>query len=825
MAGEPLAHLQQGLFDELFEAVPDCLAVVDRGLRFVRVNSATSLKLGRPIRGFAGKTIEDVLGDSAHGIEPLVLRALAGETVRDVEVQDEACAVGYTVSLVPLQPSKAEPPAGVLMIISHRPETGRERFTREQLEMILAGTRVGIFDWHSSSDEVRWSEGMGPLFGRDAGWAPPGYAAYQAVLHPSDRETLHADVRRAMDEGTGFDREFRAIWPDGSTHWLHSRVEAIPGDDGSTVLLGIVTDIDRRKRREQAETLLSTIGRDLGSALGLEQTLDQLAQTLARSFGGWCETLTLDESREVAMRCVAHCDPSLTPVAQRVQELTWSGESVPRRLEVLRGGETYHRRDIDEERLRAFAVDDEHEELLLELAPREALTVPMIARGRLLGALSLYSGPPEPNFDPELVELAEEIGRRAAVAVDNARLLEAEQTANRALRHLQAVSDATLDNLELDDLLDELMRRVTQLTVAEFGVVLLTDYEQGDLVLRTVSGLSGLTVGEFRMGFGEGIAGAVFEMGEPLYIEDLAESRYSSRIGEQVGQAVRSVLAVPLLAHDTIVGVLQVGTISATRPFSDPDIELLRLVAERAGRGIVNASLYERARETADLLQASLLPASLPEIPGFEVAAMYRPGQELTEVGGDWYDVFVLPDGRYAAAIGDVVGRGVSAAAIMGQLRAATRAYALEHGDPATVLTLVDALVEDLVAVPFATVILLVLDPQTGSVDIASAGHPPPVLRSSGLLEVDGGPALGAPAEGRPPSTRVALAPGETMLIYTDGMVERRSELLQDRLERLAAEVASGPVPPAELLEHLETVMLGADSRDDAAAVALSRVA
>jgi PAS domain S-box-containing protein len=199
--------------------------------------------------------------------------------------------------------------------------------------------------------------------------------------------------------------------------------------------------------------------------------------------------------------------------------------------------------------------------------------------------------------------------------------------------------------------------------------------------------------------------------------------------------------------------------------------------------------VYEREHTIAETLQRSLLPERLPRIEGLEIAARYLPAGHGAAVGGDWYDALERADGRVALVVGDVVGHGLRAAAIMGQLRNAFRAYGLTEASPAEVMARVNRLVISGEEEAMATVLYLVLDRETGDVSFASAGHPPPlVLSSEGAEFLEGGRAVpvGAAEPGVFREATAVLPPGASLLLYTDGLVERRDTPLEQRLGELA---------------------------------------
>jgi PAS domain S-box-containing protein len=205
--------------------------------------------------------------------------------------------------------------------------------------------------------------------------------------------------------------------------------------------------------------------------------------------------------------------------------------------------------------------------------------------------------------------------------------------------------------------------------------------------------------------------------------------------------------------------------------------------------------VYEREHTIAETLQRSLLPERLPRIEGLEIAARYLPAGHGSAVGGDWYDALERPDGRVALVVGDVVGHGLRAAAIMGQLRNAFRAYGLTESSPAEVMARVNRLVISGEEEAMATVLYLVLDRETGDVTFASAGHPPPlVLSSDGARFLEGGRSVpvGAAEPGVFREATAVLPPGASLLLYTDGLVERRDTPLEDRMTELADTAGRG---------------------------------
>jgi PAS domain S-box-containing protein len=269
----------------------------------------------------------------------------------------------------------------------------------------------------------------------------------------------------------------------------------------------------------------------------------------------------------------------------------------------------------------------------------------------------------------------------------------------------------------------------------------------------------------------------------------------------------------------------------APRRFPPDERAFLVACAHQAGSALERARLHHATREVALSLQRSLLTGPLPRDPRFELATDYRPAFEQLEVGGDWYDAFLLPGGNVGVVVGDVVGRGLGAASAMGQLRSAVRALAGARFAPAELLGHLDTYVEHVPAARFATLAYADVSPSDGRVVLAAAGHLPPVLVAPGaepelFMEGRSGP-LGVAEPGQErPQGRLTLARDATLLIVTDGLVERRGEPIDAGLERLLGAVRAGPRTSARaLVATLPEQLLEAGSvGDDVCLLAFRRL-
>jgi anti-sigma regulatory factor (Ser/Thr protein kinase)/putative methionine-R-sulfoxide reductase with GAF domain len=390
------------------------------------------------------------------------------------------------------------------------------------------------------------------------------------------------------------------------------------------------------------------------------------------------------------------------------------------------------------------------------------------------------------------------------------------------VRSLAQLSDPTLSELGLEEFLDELLVRVRDVLHVDTVAILLYDRESEQLVARAAKGIEEEVERGVQIPIGQGFAGRIADERVAIFIADVDHADILNPILREKG--IRSLLGLPLIVEGDLIGVLHVGSLSP-RQFGARDLAVLQVAAARAAPGIERARLvsaFEHEHRVAMVLQRSLLPRRLAEFAGVSAAARYLPATD--EVGGDWYDIFELPRGCVGVAIGDVVGHGVRAAALMGQLRTALHAYALEGHPPARTLELVDRFVQAMPDSAMATAAYAVLDTDTGRLTVASAGHLPPlVVKRDGvsLVDVSPAPPLGAVPYGACTQVEVSLAPGEILMLYTDGLVERRGVPLSESIDLLREVVAAADSAEEICRLAFDELIPESGPRDDVAIIAL----
>jgi phosphoserine phosphatase RsbU/P len=390
---------------------------------------------------------------------------------------------------------------------------------------------------------------------------------------------------------------------------------------------------------------------------------------------------------------------------------------------------------------------------------------------------------------------------------------------SRKLENIQAITDEAFVHMNVEEFLDHLLERVREVLAVDTAVVLLVDRWGRFLVATAAKGLEEEVSQGAHVPMGQGFAGRVAAERRPIYIDDVPSANVFNPLLVQRG--LRSLLGVPLAAGGTLLGVLHVGTL-APRRFTPDETEFLQLAASRAALAV--QSLLSRAERAGAMeLQRSLVPEELPAVPGLELAARYRPGK--ASVGGDWYDVFPLPSGEVGIVMGDVAGHGLAAAVVMGRMRSALRAYALETTDPADVLRKLDSKMRHFEPDATATVIYSTRDPAMDVVRLSSAGHWPPVLALPGCparpVEMPNDVLIGSGGEFPRTTTSIHLPPGALLCLYTDGLIERRDSSIHDGIVRLCDAVYAGP--PEAVSAAVMAALVGREPPEDDIALLLMR--
>ncbi|MEV4148653.1 GAF domain-containing SpoIIE family protein phosphatase [Amycolatopsis sp. NPDC049691] len=396
--------------------------------------------------------------------------------------------------------------------------------------------------------------------------------------------------------------------------------------------------------------------------------------------------------------------------------------------------------------------------------------------------------------------------------------------AHDRLQQLEKILGVPAEHLGLAELLAETLQRLREVLEVDTATVLRYQPSGRQLVAFAAAGIEEEVHQGVRVPVGSGFAGRVALERQPVVLDLVDETTVVNSLLWERG--LHSMLGVPMVAGTELVGVLHVGSVTP-REFTEAEVATMQLLADRLAMAIQVEALEEN-RSATMALQRSLLPSSLPEVPGLAFGARYVPGAE-TGLGGDWYDLFVLPGDRLGIVMGDVSGHGLEAAVIMGRLRSALRAYALDCESPDEVLAKLDRKANHFEHGAMATVAYGIVGPGRENIALSLAGHLPPAFAVPGepgrLVEVPPDPPIGLTiGSPRRRTTVVDLPPESVLAFYTDGLVERRDRPVDAGMRQLAEALRAGD--PERVCAQLMATMIGnRAAQDDVALLAVQRKA
>ena len=434
------------------------------------------------------------------------------------------------------------------------------------------------------------------------------------------------------------------------------------------------------------------------------------------------------------------------------------------------------------------------------------------------------------------------IGLFALVAVLTAlapaRLRDIERKAEKADEHLMLLADASALLGEAFEH-ETSLKHVAHLTVPRFADWCAAELVEDDatrvVALAHADSAKGSVLEELYRSYPRapgvpGDARQVVRNRQPELVNEISNSA-----GEATAQdpqhlsllgalGTRTILRVPIRHNEEIDGVLAFGRGYSRPRFDSADQMFAEDLGRRCGVAVALGRAYTHQRAIAESLQRNLLPQRLPELPAVAVSARYLPSEG--DIGGDWYDVIPLPDGQIALAMGDVAGRGVDAAALMGQLRTALQVLALEGYPPSVILQRLDTLLHQLPLTQMVTLIYMVVSTESMRIRFTNAGHPPPLVvapdRTTRYLVEGGTVPLGVRMPFIPAEAEVPIPAKSTVVLYSDGLVERRGVGLEHGLAALEGVVRRGPIDPEAVCTRLvQELAAGRSMHDDVALLAL----
>ncbi|MEU6988945.1 SpoIIE family protein phosphatase [Streptomyces sp. NPDC046324] len=626
--------------------------------------------------------------------------------------------------------------------------------------------RIGYFDWDLTSGIVTADAGLRAIIGESSDDPFPGtMEALTARLAPEDSYALWTMARRAAESGAQVARRIRLKGPDGGLHLLE--VSARAAGDRPGRLKGSLVD--------------------LGTGLVGSDATDRLPRAI----------IAIDRLGRITY--VNH----LTEALLGRPRSSLAGRGIWDALPWL-GNPAY------EENLRAALLSDEPVHFLAHTADGEWLSVSLYPGHDGVTVVLLPES--DPAYQPESVAQPDTgLGSPA----DRASALY--RPVALAIALTEAVTARQVSAVVTDELLPAFGGR-------QLAIYLLSDRH---LYLAWETGFPAGFLEPFDgVGLDARLPGVeALTTGRPLFFESIEQM--SLAYPDVPLDALTGARAfLPLIASGRPVGSCILG-FDRPRGFSPEERTVLTALAGLIAQALERARRYDSESALARGLQDALLPTRLPVLDHVDTVARYLPGTKGMDVGGDWYDVIEIGRGLLALVVGDVQGHGVAAAATMGQLRSAVRAFALADQSPEDVLKGTNRLLIDLDPGQFASCCYAVLDPATGVVKAVRAGHPQPLLRrpdgTTEVLELAGGLVLGIDTEATYPVTELHLEPGAVLALYTDGLVERPGRDIDEGVEWLRRTFAvTGAIPLTETADRLIRDARQATDRPDDIAVLLA---
>jgi PAS domain S-box-containing protein len=671
-----------------------------------------------------------------------------------------------------------------------------------RLRLALEAAQMGTWQWDLPSGRVTWDEQLEAMYGLAPGTFDGRFETYQALLHADDRER----VARAVNDGIQNDKpwhfDHRVTWPDGTVHWLEGRGEPWHDDTGTVVgASGVTINVDERHARLDADRRGSETIRSIAeitAVLAAASTADEVADVIvtraAATLGARSGYFAIvdEQTRELVLRGLS----GYTQLPDGVERI---GLDAPMPVTYALNDNKPIFCESPEERERRFP------DFLAERRSDAFVCVPLTA-GPMRAAVS-FGFAHARVFDAGDRSFVRAVTDACEQALRRANAFESEQAAQERLQTLLVSSEA-LGKLDDPNLVVE---TVASLAATRLGVWAAVTrvmpngrFERGFVTHRDPALEPLLREVLDRLDDAGTSVGQVLKTGEPVVYDGFTDTA-AGLLGrnDELRANLRRVgysccMMVPIAIAGRRLAALLIGY-DRPGPLRDADIELAIDLGRRGGSALERAALWQASQEryeaehrTVEVLQRTIVPDRLPDLAGIELAAAYRPAEVDVDVGGDWYDAFATDDGSLMLVVGDVAGHGIEAASLMGRVRNALRAYALEDTDPASVLARVHRLLRSQEGTAMVTAFVARIAPDGRSMTWSRAGHPPPALfdvdRNMVWLDNVNGAPLGTMVRSYA-TARVDLSPSSLLVCYTDGLVERRDRILDEGLNWLAERV------------------------------------
>ncbi len=729
--------------------------------------------------------------------------------------------------------------------IQQKQELQPQAIDAQRLRLALDAGRMGTWVWDTTTGRVEWDERLQMLFGLEPGTFDGTFAMYESMLHPDDRERVLNTVQDGMARNTGWRFDHRCVWPNGEVHWIEGRGEPIYDASGAVVgASGVSINVDARHALSEAQTRaleaseLSSLAMqrlaDITTALAGAATVDEVGTVIvdkavnalhARS--GYFAMVD-ETTSDLVMRAQSGYPEWIVREYGRVS----LDQPVPA-AEVINSGVPIFIESPQDRARRFPQYSDDPAHAAFVVAP-----LPPIDEARAV----LAFGFAEPRtFSAEDRAYMGAVMDACAQALQRATAYEAERSSRGRLRTLLVTSEKLAGFDDPERIVETIAEQATAIGTWATIVRILPDGRlERSVVVHRDPALTPLVRDVLARIGDQGTSSLkqVLATGEPIAFDHLGD-QVSKLLGEtdelrdtlaKIGY--ESALLVPISIAGRNLAVLTIANARA-EGLRAADIELALDLGRRGASALERAQLWQASKDRleaehriVELLQRTIVPDRLPDVPNVQLGAAYRPAEVDMDVGGDWYDAFLVRDDSLVLVVGDVAGHGIEAASLMGRVRNALRAYANEDADPASILTRLDRLLRTQDATQMVTAFVARFHPDGRTMSWSRAGHPPALLvtddGSARFLEDVNEAPLGTLAR----EYRTAyeqLAPGSLLVSYTDGLIERRDRVLDDGLEWFKQRVCEYGADPLEVLcdKLVDDPFVGHPAPDDMCVLAL----
>ena len=685
--------------------------------------------------------------------------------------------------------------------------------------------------------ELAWTasrSGDGEFFNQR--WIDYTGGVLEHVVHPDDALAVRARWRAAVAAREPFEMEYRLRRAsDGTYRWFLARAVPVRDKSGDIRMwLGTATDIDAQKRANENLLFVMEASDVLTPAESVEEICDEFARLAVARFADWCFIVLRDDRGKYVLASMNHRDPrKLELVGEYIESYPIASDL--QLASFLERSEPILFPHITDEMLVAAARDAAHLKMLRDLGMRSAIVAPLHADDRPIGGILMYTAESRRVFAQSDVDVLRMVTERAASAIRRAQLVDRERLIKQRLQLMARATETIYESLDLTATFGELAR----LIASTFGGFVLASRVEGEHAVRVIAAAHSdpekddaarALVGvrpfhpDAEKKFVQGLLSHKTTI-RRLDAHIVARSTWPYLSAEMHQLAPASSVTIPLYSRGETYGAIVAYSPQSELALTNQEIDILSEIGRHASVAMENAQVFERERRMAQTLQDSLLPPSLPRLPGLRFDAVYLPSASDAQVGGDWYDAFVLENGSIVISAGDVTGRGPNAAVIMGKVRHLLAIAPSYESDPARILDTVESVLGRRYPDAIVTAFLGIIEPDRKTMLYGNAGHPYPVLRrENGIEEVvaDGLP-IGLRKNAEPAvSAQIDLTGARMLVLYTDGLVEFSHDVLGGyrRLhEVIASEAMLHTHSPARFIEE---TCLNERADDDVAVLTLS---